>query len=61
MGICDKLFDINERLEAVPQLATGFRWDDPQTLTITLRPGVRFHDGEMMDADAYAKYVSSLK
>jgi peptide/nickel transport system substrate-binding protein len=52
MGMCDKLFDINERLEPVPQLATGFRWDDPQTLTITLRQGVRFHDGEMMDAEA---------
>jgi peptide/nickel transport system substrate-binding protein len=52
MGVCDKLFDINERLEPVPQLATGFRWDDPQTLTITLRQGVRFHDGEMMDAEA---------
>lgn len=52
MGFCDKLFDINERLEPVPQLATGFRWDDPQTLTITLRQGVRFHDGEMMDAEA---------
>ncbi len=51
-GFCDKLFDINERLEPVPQLATGFRWDDPQTLTITLRQGVRFHDGEMMDAEA---------
>jgi peptide/nickel transport system substrate-binding protein len=52
MGVCDKLFDINERLEAVPQLATGYRWEDPTTLIITLRQGVRFHDGEMMDAEA---------
>jgi peptide/nickel transport system substrate-binding protein len=52
MGFCDKLFDINEQLQPVPQLATGFRWDDPQTLTISLRQGVRFHDGEMMDAEA---------
>jgi peptide/nickel transport system substrate-binding protein len=52
MGFCDKLFDINERLEPIPQLATAHRWDDPQTLTITLRQGVRFHDGEMMDAEA---------
>jgi len=51
-GICDKLFDINERLEIVPQLATAYRWDDPRTLTITLRPGVRFHDGEAMNAEA---------
>lgn len=52
MGVCDKLFDINERLDPVPQLATGFRWEDPQTLLITLRQGVRFHDGEVMDAEA---------
>jgi len=51
-ALCDKLFDINEKLEIVPQLATGYRWDDPKTLTITLRDGVRFHDGEVMDAEA---------
>ncbi|WP_137123743.1 ABC transporter substrate-binding protein [Roseomonas sp. HF4] len=52
MALCDKLFDINERLEVVPQLATGFRWEDPKTLLVTLRPGVRFHDGTAMDAEA---------
>ena len=52
MGLCDKLFDINERLESVPQLATGFRWEDPTTLLITLRAGVRFHDNEMMTAES---------
>ncbi|MBR0651503.1 ABC transporter substrate-binding protein [Roseomonas terrae] len=52
MALCDKLFDINERLEPVPQLATGFRWENPTTLIVTLRPNVRFHDGEAMDAEA---------
>jgi peptide/nickel transport system substrate-binding protein len=52
MGLCDKLFDINERLEPIPQLATGFRWEDPTTLLITLRAGVRFHDNEMMTAES---------
>ena len=51
-SLCDKLFDINERLEVVPQLATGYSWEDPRTLLITLRDGVRFHDGEVMDAEA---------
>jgi peptide/nickel transport system substrate-binding protein len=51
-SLCDKLFDINERLEIVPQLATGHRWEDPRTLLITLRDGVRFHDGDAMDAEA---------
>ncbi len=52
MSLCDKLFDINERLEVVPQLATGYRWESPTQLLITLRQGVRFHDGEAMDAEA---------
>ena len=52
MALCDKLFDINERLEIVPQLATAFRWEDPRTLLITIREGVRFHDGTAMDAEA---------
>ena len=51
-AVCDKLFDINARLEIIPQLATGHAWDDPKTLRITLRPGVKFHDGEAMDAEA---------
>ena len=48
MALCDKLFDINERLEIVPQLATGFRWESPTQLLVTLRENVRFHDGEVM-------------
>ena len=52
MALCDKLFDINERLEVVPQLATGYRWESPTQLLVTLREGVRFHDGEVMDAEA---------
>ncbi|WP_242662603.1 ABC transporter substrate-binding protein, partial [Teichococcus deserti] len=51
-SLCDKLFDINEKLEIVPQLATGYAWEDPKTLRITLRAGVTFHDGEAMDAEA---------
>jgi peptide/nickel transport system substrate-binding protein len=51
-ALCDKLFDVNEKLEIVPQLATSYRWEDPKTLLITLREGVRFHDGEVMDAEA---------
>ena len=51
-AMCDKLFDLDAQLNIVPQLATGFRYEDPTHLVITLRPGVTFHDGEKLDAEA---------
>ncbi|HUN46246.1 MAG TPA: ABC transporter substrate-binding protein [Stellaceae bacterium] len=52
-SVCDKLFDITPDLKIVPQLATGYKWgDDGKSLTITLRQGVVFHDGEPMNAAA---------
>ncbi len=52
-ALCDKLFDIDEKLAIVPQLATGYEWSaDSKTLTLKLRPGVTFHDGEKFDAAA---------
>jgi peptide/nickel transport system substrate-binding protein len=51
-GLCDKLFDIDEKLQIVPQLALGYEWADPKTLVIHLRPNVTFHDGEPFDAQA---------
>ena len=51
-GMCDKLFDIDEKLHIVPQLATGYEWKDPTHLVIHLRDGVQFQDGEKLDADA---------
>ncbi len=51
-GLCDKLFDVDEKLQIVPQLATSYAWADPKTLIIHLRPNVAFQDGETMDAAA---------
>src|SRR6187397_3656306 len=52
-GLCDKLFDLDEKLNIVPQLATGHQWSpDYKALTIKIRPGVTFHDGEKLDAAA---------
>jgi peptide/nickel transport system substrate-binding protein len=52
-ALCDKLFDIDEKLNIIPQLATGYEWSaDSKALTIKLRPGVTFHDGEKFDAAA---------
>jgi len=52
-AFCDKLFDIDEKLNVVPQLALGYDTaPDGLSVTIKLRPGVKFHDGEKLDADA---------
>src|SRR5580704_11805882 len=52
-SICDKLFDIDENLNIVPQLALGHETSaDGKAVTIKLRQGVKFHDGETLDAEA---------
>src|SRR3954471_14749221 len=52
-ALCDKLFDIDEKLTIVPQLAESYSWSaDGKALTIKVRPGVTFHDGEKLDAAA---------
>ena len=50
-GLCDKLFDIDEKLNIVPQLATGYGWADDRTLVIHLRQGVKFHDGKLLASE----------
>ncbi len=52
-ALCDKLFDIDEKLNIVPQLATSYEWSaDSKALTLKIRSGVTFHDGEKLDAAA---------
>ncbi len=51
-GLCDKLVDINQKLEVVPQLAASYEWPDSKTLLLHLRQGVKFQDGTTMDAAA---------
>src|SRR6202521_1139935 len=52
-ALCDKLFDLDEKLNIVPMLATSYGWSaDSKALTLKLRPGVTFHDGEKLDAAA---------
>jgi len=52
-ALCDKLLDVDEKLAIVPQLATSYQWSaDNKSLTLKLRSGVTFHDGEKFDAEA---------
>ena len=52
-ALCDKLFDLDEKLNIVPQLALSHETSpDGKAVTIRLRPGVRFQDGEPLNAEA---------
>jgi peptide/nickel transport system substrate-binding protein len=52
-AFCDKLFDIDEKLNILPQLALSHETSgDGKEMTIKLRPNVKFHDGEPFDAEA---------
>jgi peptide/nickel transport system substrate-binding protein len=53
-SMCEKLYDLNENLEIVPQLAAELPdvSSDGRTVTIPLRDGVSFNDGTEFNADA---------
>ncbi len=61
-SLCDKLFDINEKLEIQPQLAKEWSWsEDGKTLTVTLRDNGKFHDGTTIDAAAVKANLERAK
>ena len=49
--IFDHLVEIDKDGKLVPGLATTWQWLDDRTLEMTLRQGVKFHNGEVFDAD----------
>lgn len=52
-SLCDKLVDVNEKLQFVPQLAESWSWNDDSTeLTFKLRSDALFHDGTKFDSAA---------
>lgn len=61
-ALCDKLVDIDPELNFVPQLATEWSWSaDGKALTMKLRQGVTFHDGETFDAAAVKYNIERSK
>ncbi|CAN7159947.1 ABC transporter substrate-binding protein [Agrobacterium sp. 22-211-1] len=52
-AMCDKLVDISQDMKIVPQLATEWAWSEGgKVLTMKIRDGVKFHNGETLDAAA---------
>jgi len=54
LDMCEKLYDLNAKLQIVPQLAAALPAfsADKKTVTIKLRQGIRFNDGTPLDAAA---------
>jgi ABC-type transport system substrate-binding protein len=51
LNVFEHLMELDQEGQLVPRLATGWRWLDDRTLEVTLRQGVRFHNGEAFDAE----------
>src|SRR4051794_25046894 len=53
-NLCEKLYDVNDKLQIVPQLAASLPkfTDGGKTATIDLRSGIKFNDGTAFDAKA---------
>src|SRR3989440_3441392 len=59
---CDKLIELDAKLSHVPQLATSWSWGpDGLSLTLKLRAGVTFHDGEPLDAETVKFNIERFK
>ena len=50
-NVFEHLFALDKDGQLVPRLASSWRWLDDRTLEVTLRQGVKFHNGEVFDAD----------
>jgi ABC-type transport system substrate-binding protein len=50
-NVMEHLIELGKDGKPVPRLATGWRWLDDRTLEVALRQGVKFHNGEIFDAD----------
>ena len=50
-NVFEHLMELDKDGALVPRLATSWRWLDDRTLEARLRQGVRFHNGEVFDAE----------
>jgi len=50
-NVFEHLMELDKDGKLVPRLATSWRWLDDRTLEVKLRQGVKFHNGEVFDAE----------
>jgi peptide/nickel transport system substrate-binding protein len=50
--VVNTLVRVDRNLHVAPELAESWKWENETTLTLTLRKGVKFHDGTDFDAAA---------
>lgn len=50
-NVFEHLVELDTDGTLVPGLATGWQWIDDRTLEVSLRRGVKFHNGEQFDAE----------
>ena len=50
-NVFEHLMELDKDGQLVPRLATGWQWLDDRTLAVTLRQEVKFHNGEVFDAE----------
>ena len=51
LNVFEHLMELDKDGTLVPRLATSWQWRDDWTLDVTLRQGVTFHNGEVLDAE----------
>ena len=56
-NVFEHLIDLDKEGKMVPGLATSWRWLDAHTLDMHLRQGVKFHNGEVFDAEIVKRNV----
>src|SRR5919109_2879300 len=50
-NVFEHLMELDQDGNVVPRRATRWRWLNDRTLEATLRQGVKFHNGEVFDAE----------
>lgn len=51
MNVFEHLVEVDQDGTLVPRLAASWQWRDDRTLEVTLRQGVTFHNGGVLDAE----------